>query len=780
MLATAVTYSLKTWAKAAAKLSFAALPWLSALPALAHAQTNTPAPDTIVGRVIEADLDDYGVPDAQVRVEGTDLSTLTDGSGHFRIEDVPKGPVELRVVAADYQPLHITVTEAERRQPIILALDWAGEEAVAVTTTTATPAQPTASATRISAREMAASPRRNAEEILRQVPGLTLVQHGSEGKGHQFFLRGFDAIHGADLELNLDGIPLNEWSNIHAQGYLDLGIIIPEMLQTVDVIKGPFTLEQGIFAMAGSAHYHLGVPTEDLGWRASYTIGTTHRHRIFAGYSPPDARGEQFVGVEATHDDSFGQNRALNRATFNGKMRLFGSDNAGLLDLMGAAGYANFDLPGALRNDDVSAGRVGFYDTYDPLGEGTSARALMALNYGRRHDANELTVNAYGGYRRLELLENFTGYLVDPVHGDRRAQFQDTYSFGLVAQHTAQLVESLALKTGLGVRGDLFSQHEDNVADTLEVIDRRRDLDGLQLNAHALAGLRWQPTNSVQVDAGGRLDLIHVDITDRLDDDAQADDRLLFASPRLTGRWQAQEFWQLFAAYGRGFRPPEARAFSTFEPEQSGIGEEIYLGGNPTTTVSDVFEVGTRWDPADWFGISVAGFATFIERESIFDHVSGINLELNGTRRLGGELVLYSDPMSWLSLRGDVTYVDARFVESQNPVPLAPWLTAGFRAIATHHSGLRAGLRALMVAPRTLPHGATGATLLLTDATIGYHWDWLRLDLEVENLFNQHLREGEYHYSSHWQPGSPASEIPVLTTTAGPPINARLTLGVVF
>src|SRR5690606_16980789 len=72
-----------------------------------------------------------------------------------------------------------------------------------------------ASTTLVTAREIAATPKRSAEDALRLVPGLTLVQHGSEGKGHQFFLRGFDALHGTDLELLVEGIPINEWSNIH-------------------------------------------------------------------------------------------------------------------------------------------------------------------------------------------------------------------------------------------------------------------------------------------------------------------------------------------------------------------------------------------------------------------------------------------------------------------------------------------------------------------------------------------------------------------------------------
>ena len=345
---------------------------------------------------------------------------------------------------------------------------------------------------------------------------------------------------------------------------------------------------------------------------------------------------------------------------------------------------------------------------------------------------------------------------------------------------TSRLHDQLALRTRLGVRGDVFSQREDNVGRELEPLAERRDLDGVQLIPHAFAGVRWSPVEQVRIDAGSRVDLIHVGVTDRLDADARGEDTLVVASPRVTARWTPLDDWRLFLAYGRGFRPPEARAFSSFDPGRAGIGEEVFTGGEPTATVSDAIELGTRWEPAAYFGVGLSGFATFIERESIFDHVSGVSLELNGTRRLGGELVLSSSPVPWLRLTADLTWVDARFSESGNRVPLSPWLVSGVRAVVTSNSGLRAGLRVLTVAPRPLPHRATGATLVMTDATLGYRWRGLRLDLELENVLDRPLREGEYHYASHWRPGEPASEVPVLHTTAGAPFNARLTLGVLF
>ncbi|MGB1276635.1 MAG: hypothetical protein ACPG77_12875 [Nannocystaceae bacterium] len=70
------------------------------------------------------------------------------------------------------------------------------------------------------------------------MPGLHIVQHGSQGKGYQFYLRGFDAVHGADIETLLEDIPVNEASNVHAHGYLDLAFIIPEVVERVDAMVG--------------------------------------------------------------------------------------------------------------------------------------------------------------------------------------------------------------------------------------------------------------------------------------------------------------------------------------------------------------------------------------------------------------------------------------------------------------------------------------------------------------------------------------------------------------
>ncbi|MEM9864738.1 MAG: TonB-dependent receptor [Myxococcota bacterium] len=711
------------------------------------------------------------VAGAVVRVADHDLETTTDENGAFSLEGVPVGAV-LIVEAEGFVEVEAAAEDALR---IELLPEDEGEYGTTARVRADLDAMQ-ASTERVEAAEIAALPTRTAAEALRQVGGLTLVQHGSEGKGYQYFLRGFDAAHGADLRVTVEGVALNEWSNIHAQAYLDLGLILPEFIETIDVTKGPFDLDQGAFAMAGSANYRLGVAPSERGARLSISGGTTGRGRVFGAYTSDD--GEHFVGAALTHDQGFGAQRRLDRATVNARSRLLQRGRTEL-SAFALASFADFEIPGTLRNDDVRDGVVPFDGAYDPATGGRSARALAGVTLEHQTSNGNVEGRLYAGHRRLDLLENFTGFLIDEENGDRRGQAHQSSTFGAQVAYHRHLGDHVTLDVGGGYEGEYISQSERAVGQAEEVLDTRRSLSAMQSITHARAGVRLEPVRRLRVDLGVRADWMHIAANDRTQGALDGSGSELAISPRASVRAQATDHLSFFASYGRGFRPPEARAFTSFDAGDTGLGEEVF-GGEPSLTVSDSVEVGSRVLLHERATLVAAAFATRIERESVFDHVSGVTLELNGTRRLGGELRLESRPVDWLELSAGATLVDARFRESGSRVPFAPWLTANASAILRHPSGVGGGLRWLFVAPRHLPHGARGAALSRLDASVSYAYRWLRLQLAVENVLNTQLREGEYHYASDFRLGRRRSELPVLHTTAGPPLNARLTVGVVY
>ena len=107
------------------------------------------------------------------------------------------------------------------------------------------------------AHRRAAQP--SAGDLLDTAPGVYVARPEGEAVAHEIFLRGFDAEHGQDIEFTVGGIPINQPSHIHGQGYADLNFIIPEVVRSIRVTEGVYDPRQGDFAVAGSVDFDLGV-----------------------------------------------------------------------------------------------------------------------------------------------------------------------------------------------------------------------------------------------------------------------------------------------------------------------------------------------------------------------------------------------------------------------------------------------------------------------------------------------------------------------------------------
>ena len=105
--------------------------------------------------------------------------------------------------------------------------------------------------------EIAARPTTRPAEALEVTPGLIITQHSGEGKANQYFLRGYNLDHGTDLAITLDGMPINMRTHGHGQGYADLNFLIPELIGTVNVRKGPYYADEGDFASVGALQVNL-------------------------------------------------------------------------------------------------------------------------------------------------------------------------------------------------------------------------------------------------------------------------------------------------------------------------------------------------------------------------------------------------------------------------------------------------------------------------------------------------------------------------------------------
>jgi outer membrane receptor protein involved in Fe transport len=420
---------------------------------------------------------------------------------------------------------------------------------------------------------------------------------------------------------------------------------------------------------------------------------------------------------------------------------------------------------------------MGIHDGYTHGLGGRSARAFAVVSKRLEVRGHRLELLGGATATRFMIESNYTGYLQNGDLGDFRRQSHDAaegFASGWWEHRLRLLRRPLRLRAGLEWRGDWFTQDEAMIEiPSRQVWRKDREASGQLHRITLAAGGRWVLWPWLQVELGLRGDLFIIDFEDQLVEGRRYQDLLYAISPRSMLRFPVARDWTLFAAYGRGFRSPEARAVALGDRPGEDVTLDLYQGGEPEVTVSDEVEVGLQLDRGDRFVVSLAGFATFIDNEMVFDHVSGTNLELNATRRLGADLGARVRPRSWMELRVDLTGVDARFVESGNPVPGAPRFLTSFGLTVSHPSGFSGSLTGFYMAPRPLAHGATGTHQLLLNLAVCYRWRFIEVRLELDNLLDWDWHEGEYHFASWFDRTEQRSMIPVTHVTAGTPFNLR-------
>ncbi len=85
---------------------------------------------------------------------------------------------------------------------------------------------------------------RDYTDLLRRVPGINAYSFGQGDIGSPIKMRGFTGTgaHGGDVAIYIDGVPQNFPSaNQGGPGMSDLSWLTPDMIERIEVIKGPFS-----------------------------------------------------------------------------------------------------------------------------------------------------------------------------------------------------------------------------------------------------------------------------------------------------------------------------------------------------------------------------------------------------------------------------------------------------------------------------------------------------------------------------------------------------------
>ncbi len=660
------------------------------------------------------------------------------------------------------------------------------------------------------------APRREAADILNSVPSMFAARGEGDAVAHHIMLRGFDAAHGQDIELTVEGVPINLPSHVHGQGYADVSFALPEVVRALRVTEGVYVPSQGDFAVAGSVDFRLGVSERDRGVTSRTTYGSFNTFRQLLLFAPRGMDEQTFGAAAYRRTEGFGQGRASESGD---AILSFGfGDGEWHGRVFGIAHGVRASLAGVLRADDIESGRVGFYDRYDdPVARAQSAlavRFMLGATVEHRGDGGAHTLSTlWTSYDDFRLQESFTGYTqrseVMPEwvgRGDLIEQRNETLSLGLRALHrteTAHLFDWLhgSIELGLATRGDVIEQRQNLLAPPQnETWDQRVDASITGADVGAWADLDLRITDYVRVRGGLRGDALYYDVDDRLGNFIPAFRRDTYivgfrrsafgiaAGPRASIEVRPIPELALMVAYGEGYRSPQARL--------------LHDGESAPFTKVRSGDVGFHLDVGDAHELAITGtaFYTHLSDDVIFEPEEGRLSPIGPSTRIGGVLTTRAQPFPWLFGQLSVTYVHATIDEpptatAQDPTPafqpgsllpfVPPWVV---RADVGAHGPLfeldghdvegRVGVGFSFLSPRPLPFGQFAAPVALLDASASVSWRWLSLGVDAFNVLDTQWSATELYFVSNWSPSGPPSRLPARHISAGAPLTILATRGV--
>jgi outer membrane receptor protein involved in Fe transport len=603
-------------------------------------------------------------------------------------------------------------------------------------------------------------------DVVKVTPGLFVGQHAGGGKANQYFIRGFDIDHGTDLALWLDGMPINNVSHAHGQGYADLHFLIPEIIENVEVDKGPYYAEFGDFATAGAVRLDTREAFKEN--RVSGAAGMFGTYRTLALLTLKDAPMKPMIAAEVFRSDGpFRNPEDMERYNLFLKTPLV-RDEATRLDLTLMGYGAGWNGSGQIPERAVKAG-LDRFGSIDPSEGGSSQRHSASLDYSSLpSDREEWKASAYWIDYRLSLFSDFTFFARDPVRGDEINQRDDRTVAGLNASYKRKyglggMEASSAF--GIGMRNDLIH----NVLDYAEkrvVFDHAVDADVREGSLGAWFMQSLSPWKWLYLEAGVRGDHYGFDVADRLHPEGDStltgvkDASIL--SPKVNVVVTPAAGTDIYLNYGEGFHSNDARGIaSKTDPAR------------PLTKARG-YEIGARTELLKRIDLAASLWKLDLDGELVWVGDEGGTEENGASERMGVDLEARVRILPWLWADFDMTKSTSEYVKNAGngtAVALAPRLTWTGGLSWRHRSGFFGSLRGQHLDDRPADEAGdfTAQGFTVFDLGTGFRHGRYEVDVNVANLFDADWRTAQFENDSrlpgesapvtdiHFVPGAPVN-----------------------
>jgi outer membrane receptor protein involved in Fe transport len=526
----------------------------------------------------------------------------------------------------------------------------------------------TASVGVVADEEIQLTPAYRPGQFLETVPGLIVTLHSGEGKANQFLMRGYNLDHGTDLATFVDGMPINQPTHAHGQGYTDLNFMIPEIADEITFTKGTYYPGVGDFGAVGSVRvdYRDAIPDQLIA-----SAGTLNFQRLLAAGSSALGNGNLLAATELQHYDgpfvTPDDARKVNEV-----LRYSGGDEHNGYSITGMYYHQLWtnttDIPIRAIEAALVPNRFG---TLNPTDGGRAERASLSFQLHETLGEGQFSTSAFYIYNQLHLWNDFTHYRIDPIHGDQEDQFENRRVTGGAADYTLPVALGIIeneISVGIFTRYDVLGVGRLPSEDRVPLPASNdppsfSNSDQVYLFAGAAymqATTHWGPT--LRSVLGFRDDYQHgtdIDYLAALHQTAgytnagTAKQSLL--QPKGSVIYTPTDYLEFYLSAGRGFHSADLRGVN----QDTSV--DLGLPHTPLLARQEGQEVGLRAQPQRDITLTLAVYNLWQQSETIIDPDIGQDTAGPPSRRYGYEVNVTYKIFRWLEFYGSYSGNHTRF-----------------------------------------------------------------------------------------------------------------------
>lgn len=602
--------------------------------------------------------------------------------------------------------------------------------------------------------------------ILDPIPGFASTVHNSGSDAAIYYIRGVPVDHGTDFAIFVDGMPINDPSHAHSQGFADLNFMIPEMVETVRYRKGSYYADLGDFSTAGAANMQTARTLEERIDRLS--VGQYGWIRGLTANTVQNRFGDLTYAADLSYFDNAFETPERNKRLKLMSKQTVGDEFEGLSNsLMAYTGewFSTEEQP--LRA--IESGLITRLGNLDPSNGGRSGRYSWNTEYWRHDDSGSWNANAYVVYHRFDLFFNSTFFAEDPVNGDQRHQPDGRLKtgFNLSRKLNADLGGKFSpITAGVQVRDDFINRSRTERTSQRNVIavDGSHRVNIFTVSPYLKTETQW--TDWARTDVGVRGDLYQFDVVNLLDPSTTGNGFAGLATPKFSlilGPWDNTEY---YFNYGDGFHSNDARGlFDPVNPSQA-------LARTKST------EIGLRSERFEEWTTDITAWYQEFDSELFFDGESGSSEARGASRRYGVEWNNRLQVTQWMTWDIDWAWADVRFIDE----PAGPFIPGSLSHIFSTgptiklENGMYAQLWFRHFSPRPLleDNSVRAPSVEVGNLQMGWRRNQWEVAVDVFNVFGSKDYAEAFFFASRL-PGEPA---PVDDLHVHPvdPTQARLTV----